>query len=574
MHDNGPSPFHPGEQKIQTLVGARDLSEALGRNWHKKKISPSSASFFASQSLLYFTSRDSEGDIWASALVGKPGFILAPDSIHLRVSPPRRYHGDPAPLRIGDPIGTTAIVLETRQRERVNGIIESVSAESLTIAVHTSFSSCPKFIQARKLELLAEDLATVGEKRAVHRGGHEVGPEERDLIKRADMFMMASGYEGPLPNGDGYAGLDISHRGGQPGFVRLEGSGTLKWPDYLGNLTFTTLGNLMEDPRAGIFLMDFVTGDTLQLTGRAQILFDEHDMPGAERTIEFVTERWVRVEAALPIRAPGPVSYSPFNPRGPYQYSESLVQERIHQLRNNYVSKDSLVEYLACVDVRQESWNVKTYTFQAPRQGYLKFVFKANTNTISITVKKVGKASGWLWHNMAQLRTIAFRGLDGVFTSDLIPTDATTQKLLLIAGGIGITPMRPMFLGFLKRGLDVTLLYSVRSLDDAVFLPQLTEVAQKSSKAEGASARIYVNVTGDGSCAFGSSKSCAAKGLENFWVGCKGRITAAQMSKVVPDLEQRVAFLCGPSAMMDSITETLSSLKFPLQNLHTESFMF
>lgn len=146
---------------------------------------------------------------------------------------------DPAPLRFGDPIGTTAIVLETRQRERVNGIIESVSAESLTIAVHTSFSSCPKFIQgiycckfctlallfrlfllnainffakgqgffnnqsvqidcfvcpwhllrtlavaARKLELLAEDLATVGEKRAVHRGGHEVGPEERDLIER------------------------------------------------------------------------------------------------------------------------------------------------------------------------------------------------------------------------------------------------------------------------------------------------------------------------------------------------------------------------------------------------------
>lgn len=61
-------------------------------------------------------------------------------------------------------------------------------------------------------------------------------------MHRADMFMMASGYEGPLPNGDGYAGLDISHRGGQPGFVRLEGSGTLKWPDYLGNLTFTTLG--------------------------------------------------------------------------------------------------------------------------------------------------------------------------------------------------------------------------------------------------------------------------------------------------------------------------------------------
>lgn len=53
------------------------------------------------------------------------------------------------------------------------------------------------------------------------------------------------------------------------------------------------------------------------------------------------------------------------------------MQERIHQLRNNYVSKDSGVEYLACVDVRQESWNVKTYTFQAPREGFVKFVFKA-----------------------------------------------------------------------------------------------------------------------------------------------------------------------------------------------------
>lgn len=85
-------------------------------------------------------------------------------------------------------------------------------------------------------------------------------------------------------------------------------------------------GNLMEDPRAGIFLMDFAMGDTLQLSGRARILFDDHELPGAERSIEFVTERWVRIEGALPVRAPGPVEFSPFNPRGPYQYSETLVQ--------------------------------------------------------------------------------------------------------------------------------------------------------------------------------------------------------------------------------------------------------
>jgi hypothetical protein len=85
-------------------------------------------------------------------------------------------------------------------------------------------------------------------------------------------------------------------------------------------------GNLVEDPRAGIFLVDFATGDTLQLSGSARILFDDHALPGAERAIEFVTETWVRVEGALPIWAPGSVEYSPFNPRGPYQYCESLVQ--------------------------------------------------------------------------------------------------------------------------------------------------------------------------------------------------------------------------------------------------------
>ncbi|BDA45470.1 probable 3-ketosteroid-9-alpha-monooxygenase, ferredoxin reductase at C-terminar half [Coccomyxa sp. Obi] len=598
------SPFHPGEKAIQSLVGARDVSEALGRSWHSDKLSPITATFLTRHSLLYFTSRDSEGNIWASALVGKTGFVSSPDDGHLCVSPLRKIHGDPARLEVGNYIGTTAVVLETRQRARVNGKIESLSQDELNIAVQNSFFSCPKFIQARRLDLLSEELERIDESRPVHKGGHELGPAERDLIERADTFFIATGYEGPLPDGDGHAGLDISHRGGFPGFVRVDGPGTLKWPDYLGNLTFTTLGNLMEDPRAGIFLMDFATGTTLHLSGRACILFDDHELPGAERSIEFVTERWVRIEGALPVRAPGPVDFSPFNPRGPYQYSETLVKERIKQLHNNYVSGDALVEYLACVDVRQESWNVKTYTFQAPREGFVRFSFKAGqygtfdfegiedstltrswtlschpdetarTNTISITVKRVGKASVWLWDNMGQLRTIAFRGLDGIFTSDVVPSEGGAQKVLLIAGGIGITPMRPMFLDFLKRGVDVMLLYCVRSLDDAVFLSELAEKAQERSEGDGAPVRIHVNVTGDGACAFDSTNSCAAKATDRFWVGCKGRLTASQMKKVVPDLEQRIAFLCGPAAMMEDMTEALANLNFPMHNLHTESFLF
>lgn len=94
----------------------------------------------------------------------------------------------------------------------------------------------------------------------------------------------------------------------------------------VNSVLITGAGNLMEDPRAGIFMTDFATGDTLHLSGKAHILFDDHELPGAERSIEFVTERWVHIERALPVRAPGPVDFSPFNPRGPYKYSETLVQ--------------------------------------------------------------------------------------------------------------------------------------------------------------------------------------------------------------------------------------------------------
>jgi hypothetical protein len=55
--DGGPSPFHPGEQKVQSLVGAREVSEALGRSWHKRSIPHPIASIFLRQSLLFIATR-------------------------------------------------------------------------------------------------------------------------------------------------------------------------------------------------------------------------------------------------------------------------------------------------------------------------------------------------------------------------------------------------------------------------------------------------------------------------------------------------------------------------------------
>lgn len=65
-----------------------------------------------------------------------------------------RIPGDPAELNVGDHIGTLAINLNTRQRERVNGIVSQQGGGRLEIAVEQEFAGCPKYIQGKLICLL------------------------------------------------------------------------------------------------------------------------------------------------------------------------------------------------------------------------------------------------------------------------------------------------------------------------------------------------------------------------------------------------------------------------------------
>ena len=113
------------------------------------------------------------------------------------------------------------------------------------------------------------------------------------------------------------AGSDVSHRGGPPGFVALAGDRrALRWADYTGNDMFNTLGNLLANGDASLLFIDYATGDTLRLNGRASIDLDDRSLPGAQRVLAFAIERWAHARAALPLAAAGPPEYSPYNPRG------------------------------------------------------------------------------------------------------------------------------------------------------------------------------------------------------------------------------------------------------------------
>jgi hypothetical protein len=120
----------------------------------------------------------------------------------------------------------------------------------------------------------------------------------RELIEGADTFFVAT-RSSALAGAAG--GADISHRGGRPGFARLQGD-TLLIPDFRGNGYFNTLGNILGEPRASLLFIDFVSGDVLQLQGLAS--FDSSDpaageVEGAERVWRFrIVRGWHRSEAA------------------------------------------------------------------------------------------------------------------------------------------------------------------------------------------------------------------------------------------------------------------------------------
>ncbi|KAK0358316.1 hypothetical protein LTR94_035916, partial [Friedmanniomyces endolithicus] len=86
------------------------------------------------------------------------------------------------------------------------------------------------------------------------------------MIGAADTFFVASYAER-----DDRRQVDMSHRGGKPGFVRISDDGLLTIPDFDGNLFFNTLGNILSNGKAGLLFADFATGDMVQMTGDAKV---------------------------------------------------------------------------------------------------------------------------------------------------------------------------------------------------------------------------------------------------------------------------------------------------------------
>jgi predicted pyridoxine 5'-phosphate oxidase superfamily flavin-nucleotide-binding protein len=268
------SPFHPGERVLQERAGLRTRLEQVGRKVIRDFMPDQHRELFAKLPFLLIGSLDAERRPWASILVGRPGFITSPDPRTLRVGA-RVNYGDPLAANIvaGAPVGLLGIELETRRRNRMNGVIVTADDTGFTVRVNQSFGNCAQYIQARAHTWVAEP-STVIAPRPLRAESAILSADAAGLVRHADTFFIAT--MSPIAGG-GRSGddVDVSHRGGKPGFVRVtedDERTTLVAPDFRGNFHFATLGNIALEPRSGLLFIDFTSGDLLSLTGEAEVV--------------------------------------------------------------------------------------------------------------------------------------------------------------------------------------------------------------------------------------------------------------------------------------------------------------
>src|SRR6185503_13870864 len=166
--------------------------------------------------------------------------------------------------------------------------------------------------------------------------------------------------------------------------------------------------------------------------------------------------------------------------------------------------------------------------------------------TIRLTIRQLGDFTNEVPHIRPGTH-VAVSGPFGAFTHER----RVKQKLVYIAGGIGITPIRSMVEAQVRKNeKDASvLLYGNRSVADTIFLDELSELGELINMP------VY-NVLSD----------------QKNYKGEKGFIDKEKIIRLVPDIVERDVFLCGPPPMMWGIIDQLKEIGMPATQIHYERF--
>jgi ferredoxin-NADP reductase len=234
-------------------------------------------------------------------------------------------------------------------------------------------------------------------------------------------------------------------------------------------------------------------------------------------------------------------------------------------------------ETLICLDVHQETHDVKSFTFASPEGK--RFQFEAGqcflfdfptgadgearcysisssphrTNAFTVTIKRVpgGRISNWLHDHMAPGMTVKGQGPLGHF----IRPKGERVKLLLLSGGSGITPVMSITRDLADRyqASDIVFLHAARTPADLIFRHDLSGLA---TRMKGLRLQFLPETVAG----------------EPSWPGLTGRISAEFLKLAVPDIAERIVMCCGPAPFMAAARSITAALGVPAENYIEESF--
>jgi hypothetical protein len=565
------SPWHAGEVAIQRSAGVAEKMAGRGQPIRDHLIEQH-RSFFPQLPFILVGAVDAAGDAWATMLTGKPGFLQAPDPSRLRIGASRASR-DPADagMNDGDAVGLLGIELHTRRRNRLNGLVRRENNDSFDVVVDQSYGNCPQYIQLRQFRFVRSPAEPAREAPQIL---DRLEERARAMIAEADTFFVASYVD----RDDAGRQVDVSHRGGKPGFVRIGGDDELTIPDFAGNLYFNTLGNLLVNPKGGLLFADFETGDLLQLSGDAEIILDSAEIAafqGAERLWKFRPRRIVYRPGALPLR--WSFQQDGWSPNalltGSWEDAERRLKaaNRAKQWRQFRIARivdeaDAVRSFhLRPIDAagivpHQAGQHLpirlaptgasaplmRTYTLSAaPSDGFYR-----------ISVKRQGLASDHL-HALRVDDIIEARAPAGQFT-----IDAKEQRpAVLLAAGIGITPMLAMLRHVLyegartRRARPTWLFYGAHSKAQRAFDHEIRALAQRA----GGAIRL-VRVLSD-----------TAGAVEGEDYEASGHVDLALLRAALP-FDDYDFYLCGPAPFMQSLYDGLRGLNIADVRIHAEAF--
>jgi ferredoxin-NADP reductase/predicted pyridoxine 5'-phosphate oxidase superfamily flavin-nucleotide-binding protein len=563
------SPWHTGELTLQASVGAVERMKIPGQRQMARDYMPDQhREFYAQLPFVVLGAVDPQGDVWATLRAGKPGFMHSPVPRVLQVDLPREPN-DPADagMEDGDGIGMLGIELHTRRRNRLNGNVRRTSDSGFVIEPTQSYGNCPQYIQLRAYRFDDAGPGQVVESTTLD-------DRARQMIAASDSFYVASYIVR-----DGVRQVDASHRGGRPGFVRIDDDGTLTIPDFSGNLFFNTLGNFLVNPRAGLIFVDFHTGDVLQMTGSSEVVLDAPEVAaflGAERMWRFRPKRVVYRPAGLPLRwteieqgtSPNVLITGSWEDTEARMKAAELAQQwrpyRVEHVTDESASIRSF--HLSPADgaglpaslpgqhlplrLQVEGQDLpvrRTYTLSsAPGDARLR-----------ITVKREGIASSHLHDHIKVGDVIEARAPAGGFTIDA----RVRRPAVFLAAGVGITPVLSMVRHIVREGLrtrhqrPMWVFQSARSKRERAFDDEFGVLVR-----EARGGLHHVRVLGD------------AEGAEEGRdYDAAGRLSVELLKAKLP-FDDYDFYLCGPNGFMQDMYDGLRKLNIADARIHAEAF--